>query len=81
VTVKDLKIGQEAQIFAFSDKALGHHLVEMGVVPGETISIERIAPMGDPIAIRVSNLLFAFENKKPQLFWCNYLRKRTDFKT
>ncbi len=64
MTVKDLKIGQEAQIFAFSDKALGHHLVEMGVVPGETITIERIAPLGDPIAIRVSNLLLCIRKQE-----------------
>jgi ferrous iron transport protein A len=29
-------------------------LMEMGCLPGESITVSRIAPLGDPIAIQVS---------------------------
>jgi len=28
--------------------------MEMGLVPGETILLEQVAPMGDPISVNVS---------------------------
>jgi len=64
VTADDLKIGQSAKVDAFADEAIGRQLLEMGVVPGDTIKIERIAPMGDPIAIRVSDLLLCIRRKE-----------------
>lgn len=29
-------------------------LMEMGCVPGETIKVDQIAPLGDPISIRIA---------------------------
>lgn len=55
--MEDLQIGESGTVAAFNDDALGLQLIEMGVVPGETISVERIAPMGDPIAVRVSGVV------------------------
>ena len=34
-------------------------LMEMGCVPGETVCVEKIAPLGDPISIRVSGYLLS----------------------
>jgi len=52
--LSDLKIGQVGIIKEFTDLALSVKLMEMGCLPGESVSLERIAPMGDPIAIKVS---------------------------
>lgn len=35
------------------DEHLLLKLLEMGLLPGEVVSLENIAPFGDPIAIRV----------------------------
>ena len=35
------------------DGALRHHLLEMGLTPGTEITLQKIAPMGDPIQIEV----------------------------
>lgn len=35
------------------DSALRKRLVEMGVTPGVLIAVERVAPLGDPIAVEV----------------------------
>ncbi len=52
--LSELKPGQTAIIKDFSDDDLSLRFLEMGCVPGEEILLERIAPLGDPIAIRVS---------------------------
>jgi ferrous iron transport protein A len=57
VTLDCLQIGESATVTAFSNEALGVHFLEMGVVPGEAIKVERVAPMGDPIAVRSSGVL------------------------
>lgn len=51
--LSELKIGERATISHFTDQELGLKLMEMGCLPGEVVEIERIAPMGDPIAITV----------------------------
>ncbi|MCF8257879.1 MAG: ferrous iron transport protein A [Flavobacteriales bacterium] len=67
LTVNDLAIGQHATVTHFNDAELGHHLMEMGVIPGETITLERIAPMGDPIAVRVSDLLLMMRRQEASM--------------
>lgn len=64
MTVNDLLIGQQATVKEFMDARLGHQLLEMGVIPGETVTVERIAPMGDPIAVRVSDVLLMMRRKE-----------------
>ena len=50
----DLKPGQEAVISQFNNSDILLKLMEMGCVPGERIFMEKIAPLGDPISIRIS---------------------------
>jgi ferrous iron transport protein A len=46
--------GQEAIIKSFTNKELSHKLIEMGCLPGEKITLSKIAPLGCPVAIHVS---------------------------
>jgi ferrous iron transport protein A len=57
MTATDLIRGQQATVASFSDEKLAVFLAERGVVAGERLTVERIAPMGDPIAIRVADHL------------------------
>ena len=52
--LSQLKAGEQGTIVAFTDLEMSLKLMEMGCLPGETIEVERFAPLGDPIAIRVS---------------------------
>jgi len=52
--LSELKLGESGVIKEFSDLELSIKLLEMGCIPGETVILERIAPFGDPIAIKVS---------------------------
>ena len=38
----------------FTDLEMSVKLMEMGCLPGEQITVSRIAPLGDPIAVNVS---------------------------
>lgn len=49
-----LKKGDRCIIASFIDEDLQLKLMEMGCIPGEHITIERLAPFGDPMAIQVS---------------------------
>lgn len=64
VTAKDLPIGQTAVVTAFSDEKLAVFLSERGVVAGERLAVERIAPFGDPIAVRVADHLLCLRRKE-----------------
>lgn len=63
-TLDKLKIGQTALIQEFTDSALSLKLIEMGCLPGETIRLSNIAPMGDPIAIEVSGYLLSLRKQE-----------------
>lgn len=52
--LSELKPGQEAVIVEFDGEEISIKLMEMGLVPGETILLEQIAPLGDPISVNVS---------------------------
>jgi Fe2+ transport system protein FeoA len=50
----ELAPGETATIHALGDTELSIKLMEMGCVPGEIISMDKIAPLGDPISIQVA---------------------------
>ena len=52
--LSELKPGQEALIVEFSGEEVSIKLMEMGLVPGESVLLEQVAPLGDPISVNVS---------------------------
>jgi ferrous iron transport protein A len=54
VKLSELKPGQEAEIVEFSGEEVSIKLMEMGLVPGESVLLEQVAPLGDPISVNVS---------------------------
>ena len=54
MTMDKLKPKQSAYIKSVGGKgALRHHLLDMGLTPGTEVTLQKIAPMGDPIQIEV----------------------------
>jgi Fe2+ transport system protein A len=54
MNLSELKKGQKAKITSINSKGLiKRRLMDMGVLPGETVEVEKIAPLGDPIDIFV----------------------------
>ena len=54
MTLKDLKIGQSARIVSVGGAgALRQHFLDMGVIPGAEVTLVKLAPMGDPMELRL----------------------------
>ena len=54
MTLNDLKIGDRARILAVGGTgALRNRLIDMGLIPRTELTLRKIAPMGDPIEIRL----------------------------
>jgi len=54
ISLADLKLGEHAVIRSIDDETLAIHFMEMGCVPGEKITLQNKAPLGDPIAIKIA---------------------------
>lgn len=52
--LSELKTGERATIKAFESSELELKLMEMGCLPGEEIMVEQVAPLGDPISVRIA---------------------------
>lgn len=52
-SLSELKIGQTAVVKSINikNKDVKRHLLDMGLTKGTSVSIKKIAPMGDPIDI------------------------------
>lgn len=54
MTLRDLKIGNTAVIEKVGGEgSLRQHFLDMGVIPGAEITLEKFAPMGDPMEFRI----------------------------
>lgn len=53
-TLRDLKIGQLARVIkVHGDGPIKRRLMDMGISRGATLTIIKVAPLGDPIEISV----------------------------
>ncbi len=54
MTLKDLKIGECAVIDKVGGAgALRQHFLDMGLIPGEEVTLVKFAPMGDPMELQI----------------------------
>lgn len=54
MTMDELKPGQSAYISSVGGSgALRHHLLDMGLTPQTEITLQKVAPMGDPVQFRL----------------------------
>ena len=54
MTLKDLEIGKSAVITAVGGEgALRQHFLDMGVIPGAEVTVVKLAPMGDPMELKI----------------------------
>ena len=52
--LSDLKTGESAVVTEVGGEgALRQHFLDMGLIPGTKVLLQKVAPMGDPIQIRV----------------------------
>ena len=54
VKLSSLKPGQKGIIRSFNNNEIFLKLMEMGCLPGEIIVLEKVAPLGDPISVKIA---------------------------
>ncbi len=65
--LKDLSVGDRARVVGFTEKsAYRRKLLSMGLTPGVEISVTRVAPMGDPIEIRVRGFALSLRKNEAE---------------
>jgi ferrous iron transport protein A len=52
--LSQLRPGQKAIIKHFDNQEIHLKLMEMGCLPGEEITVEQRAPLGDPVSISIA---------------------------
>lgn len=52
--LSEIQIGKQVIIRSFQNDEIFLKLMEMGCLPGESIKVEQIAPLKDPISISVA---------------------------
>jgi ferrous iron transport protein A len=55
MTLKDLQVGERAKVAGYLEGggAYRRKLLAMGLTPGAELAVVRVAPMGDPVEIRL----------------------------
>lgn len=54
MTLDHLQIGRSAEVKSVGGSGrLRQHFLDMGIIPGVKITLEKYAPMGDPMELRI----------------------------
>ena len=70
MTLKDLQVGDRAKVAGYlEDTSAGGNsyrrkLLSLGLTPGAEISVTRVAPMGDPVEIRVRGFALSLRREE-----------------
>ncbi|RJO66187.1 MAG: ferrous iron transport protein A [Myxococcales bacterium] len=66
-TLKDLKPGQRAKVTNVRTAGgVKRRVIEMGLTVGSIVEVERVAPLGDPIGIKVKGFRLSLRKEEAQ---------------
>lgn len=66
-TLTDLGLGQEAIITKVTGSgAIRRRMIDLGIVPGMEVRMERYAPLGDPIEIKLKGCHVSLRKKEAE---------------
>lgn len=67
--LSEVRVGNSAVINSFENDDIFLKLMEMGCLPGETVKIDQVAPLGDPISITVAGYHLSLRVDEAELIW------------
>ena len=67
--LSEVEVGKTVIIKHFENDDIFLKLMEMGCVPGETITIDQVAPLGDPISILVAGYSLSLRLNEAEHIW------------
>lgn len=76
LTLADIQPGQKARIIKHSTSSspLKKRLLEMGLVPDTVVTMERYAPLGDPIEILIKNYHVSLRKEEAASLWVELIQ-------
>ena len=69
IRLSEIKVGKSVIIRSFEKDDIFLKLMEMGCVPGEVITVDQIAPLGDPISILVAGYHLSLRLNEAENIW------------
>ena len=64
-SLADLRPGQAAEIVSIDcDRRMSRRLMEMGLLPGTQVRVVRVAPLGDPLELRLRDYSLSVRRKE-----------------
>jgi ferrous iron transport protein A len=67
--LSEVGTGETVVIKRFEEDTLFLKLMEMGCVPGELVTVDHVAPLGDPICIAVAGYILSLRLNEAELIW------------
>jgi ferrous iron transport protein A len=64
--LSELKPGEQAQVERFTDQEVASRCLEMGCTPGIFITIEQVAPLGDPLMISFGSTFIGLRKQEAE---------------
>ena len=65
MTLTNLPVGRDARVTAVNGEGrVTRRLLEMGVIPGVSVQVIKMAPFGDPIEVRVRGYSLAMRRSE-----------------
>jgi Fe2+ transport system protein FeoA len=75
-TLNRLAVGQRGKVLKISaEPGIKRRLLDMGIVPGQEIGVERVAPLGDPVDILVKGYHLTLRRKEASCITVEVLGK------
>lgn len=69
-TLDQLSRGQTAVIVRLDgERPLRRRLLAMGLVPGETLTLRAVAPLGDPLELTIKGYHLSLRKAEARLVW------------
>ncbi|MCH5297721.1 MAG: ferrous iron transport protein B [Ruminococcus sp.] len=80
--LSELKIGESARVTKIGGEgALRQHFLDMGLIPGVSVTMVKLAPMGDPMELRIHNYELTLRLDDAKKILVDNIHKATDDKT
>ena len=77
--LSQVPIGQKAIIRSFDKDDIFLKLMEMGCVPGEWVTIDLVAPLGDPISISIAGYNLSLRLEEADMIWVEVMQDEAIF--
>ena len=78
-TIADIPLGGSAVIMDFVEEHMPVKMLEMGLLPGNIVSVKQIAPFNDPIHIQVGGYALALRRSEAQYILVSSIKSNQDF--